>query len=396
MTTASGGPVPGGAPPIAHIVGRFPPPVDGQTLATELVAELLEGAREVRRFNTQKSTRDPLGRVDGVGAGRVAYFLRRRRALREALAAAPEAPVLWHSISPGRVGHWRDAIATLPAFAPGQPVAAVLHRSGFGDLFRSPLTAPTARRVVERVDRFVIQSRSLAAACAPHVPPEKVVLIPNTLDAAITPPPEAVERARAERLARRATHGPLRLLYLSQLLPTKGYREVLEAVALLRAGGVDVRADFVGGWNAEADRDAFDAFVRQHGLEGAVTAHGSIADRARAQAFFLSADVFLLPTYYPPETQPKAILEALAAGTPVVVTEHASIPEMVRGGREARFVAKRSPEAVAGAVRALADTDAWREASRDARERFESTFAPEAIAERWLGLLRTLEDLRRP
>ena len=376
----------GPARPPVHVVGRFPPPTDGQTLATALAADLLEGTHDVRRHDTQPASGDALGRAEGLDLGRALFFLRRRRSLKAALAEAPAAPVLWHSISPAPLGHARDVLATVPAFAPRQPVVAVLHRSGFGDLFGSPLTAPSARRLVERVDRFVIQSESLAQACAPHVPREKVALIPNTLDAAVLPAPDAVDAAREARLARRGAE-PFRLLFLSHLLPTKGYRDVLDAVPILRERGVEVRADFVGGWDADADRRAAEQFVRARGLHDAARFHGVVEDRARARALFLGADALALPTYYPPETQPKAILEALAAGTPVVVTRHASIPEMVRAGREARFVPARSPSAVADAVASLADPAAWRAASVDARARFDAAFAPAAVRDRWLALL---------
>ena len=377
--------------PAVHVVGRFRPPTDGQTLATEWLADALTGHRDVRRFNTQMPTRDLLGRVDGTGLSRVAFFLRGRRRLRQALSEAPAAPVLWPAISPDPLGHARDMLFTVAALQSQQPVAAVLHRSGFDGLFRSPVTAPSARRLVSRVDRFVFLSQVLADVCAPHVPAEKTVVISNTISSSVVPAIEAVERKRF-LCASRSAGSPLRLLYLSQVCRTKGSLDVLAAIPRLRARGVAVEADFVGGWESPAVCAEFEAFVRDEGLGDVVRAHGVVADRARVKAFHLAADVFLLPTYYTAEAQPLAIIEALAAGTPVVVTAHASIPEMVRDGREARFVPARSASAIADAVAGLSDPCAWLAASHDARRQFDTAFGPDVIRTLWLGLLEHLID----
>ena len=80
------------------------------------------------------------------------------------------------------------------------------------------------------------------------------------------------------------------------------------------------------------------------GLNAVITHHGGVTDRARIKALYLDADVFLLPSYYPTEAQPLTIIEALNAGTPVVVTRHSGIPEMVRGDKEALFVPPRAPD----------------------------------------------------
>lgn len=95
----------------------LPPPFDGQTLATELSARLLNPVFDVRRIDTQV-----LGEVHSldwaVSSGRVRRYLAPRGRLREALTQAPGAPVLRHAILPTALGHWRDVLATLPAIGP--------------------------------------------------------------------------------------------------------------------------------------------------------------------------------------------------------------------------------------------------------------------------------------
>ncbi len=373
------------APRPVFVLGRFPPPFDGQTLATEQCASLLAPRFDVRRVNSQMPGEDRL-HERAFSLRRLWHYLRLRGQVRAALAGAPAAPVLWHSVSPTPLGHWRDVLATLPAFRPGQPVYAVMHRATFDRLFRSPLTARTARRLVARVDGFVFQSTRLAEACEGAIPPSKWVLIPNTIDEAVTC--SAAEVA-VKQAAPRPPERPLRLLFASNMIASKGYFDVLEAAALLARRAVPFEADFVGGWGDEADRLRFERFVREHGLGERVRHHGAVHERARIRALHLAADVFLLPTYYPVETQPKAILEALNAGTPVVASRRGIIEDMVREGESAHLVPPQDPTAIAAAVERLRDPDHWLCLSRGARVRFEEAFSPDAVRAQWEALLAT-------
>jgi glycosyltransferase involved in cell wall biosynthesis len=68
------------------------------------------------------------------------------------------------------------------------------------------------------------------------------------------------------------------------------------------------------------------------------------------------ADVFLLPSHS--EGCPNVLLEAMAAGVPVVATEVGGIPEVVTNGRDAILVKKHDPAGLASATaKILEDRD---------------------------------------
>ena len=365
-----------------HIVGRFPPPIDGQTLATERLASLLEEANQVRRLNTGPSDQALIpARTRGM-LQRTRHYVRQRPHLRRLLADAPQAPVLWCSISPGVAGHFRDVTTVVPCFAARQPVAAVVHRGNFDRVFRQSATALTARLLSKRISQFVFLASSLAAPVKRWVPAQKIAVIPNTIDAACS----AADVGRKQ--AARGHRKDLRLLYMSNMMPSKGYLDILEALG--RVQGLALTATFGGRWNSEADRRAFASRVRALGMEKAVVHHGSISDRSRVMALHLDADVLLLPSYYREEAQPLAIIEALSAGTPVIVTRQGAIEEMVRQNQEAIFVPARSPESIAMAIKRFSDLDTWMRASRCARDRFERHFSAPAVGAKWNQMLRDL------
>ena len=356
-------------------------------MATQRLAGLLEPTHTVRRLDTSLGADEHVETDARFSLGKVRHYTSLRRHIAEGLHAHPAAPVLWASISPAPLGHLRDVLTVLPGFAPGQGVYAVIHWGNFDRVFRHPLTAPTARRMARRLRGFVFLNDQLAARCAPWIPDAARLVIPNTIDEAVLCSDEEVTAKQAQRKTRTA----LRLLFLSNMIPSKGYLDVLEAVRLLHERGVALHADFAGRWTSEADRDTFEQRVAAAGLHEVITHHGGITDRARIKALYRAADVFLLPSYYPTEAQPLTILEALNAGTPVVVTRHSGIPDIVRADKEALFVPPQAPDAIAEAVQHLADEATWQAASRHARTRFQTRFSPDAVRRQWLGLLEGVE-----
>ena len=335
----------------------------------------------MRTFDTAQKSQSltPSGLTSQYHA--IRHYLRQRAGLRKSLAAAPTSPVLWGSVSPGVFGHTRDIVATLPCFTPGQKVIAIAHRGHFDRIFCSAVTGWSAKRLAQRVDKFVFLSEYLSSQVAPWVPDARRTIIPYTVE------PCASARDIAVKQKGRRAAAPLKLLYLSNMIASKGYLDVLDAIGQAQARGVRVAASFAGRWNADVDRDKFSFKVQALGLDQVVTHHGAIRDRSMINALHREADVFLLPTYYSEEAQPISIIEALSAATPVIVTRHSGIRDMVRQDKEARFVPPMSPAPIADAISDLSDVGTWQEASRHARARYEHQFSQDAVRARWLALL---------
>ncbi|MFD2797238.1 glycosyltransferase family 4 protein [Promicromonospora vindobonensis] len=105
--------------------------------------------------------------------------------------------------------------------------------------------------------------------------------------------------------------GPVRLLHVGRLVRTKGARDVIRAMTLLR--DLPVVLDVVGDG---PDRAACADLVRDLGLEDRVLVHGAVS-RAEVDHFYERADVFVFPSYREPGGA--VVLEAMAHGLPLVV-----------------------------------------------------------------------------
>jgi glycosyltransferase involved in cell wall biosynthesis len=197
-------------------------------------------------------------------------------------------------------------------------------------------------RLVDHVDGFVVNSRYYAEFMADYfkIPPDKFHITPLGIDthdfASLTNPAEiSVERAAA------SNKRPPTIGYLARLAPEKGLHVLVDAFLHLRTlPGMQHARLHVAGWlgtNHGQYAEGLFEKLRAAGLgsafhyEGAVDRHGKIE-------FLKQLDVLSVPTVY---RDPKGIfvLEALAAGVPVVQPDHGAFPELLAatgGGRTVR------------------------------------------------------------
>jgi glycosyltransferase involved in cell wall biosynthesis len=124
---------------------------------------------------------------------------------------------------------------------------------------------------------------------------------------------------------KRPQHAPIELLAVGTVIPRKGHRLLIEALADLRA--YDWRLTCIG--SMERDRDTAEAVRRlidAKELVGRVSLLGECTQE-RLSAAYRAADVFVLPSYH--EGYGMVYAEALAHGLPIVATSAGAIPEIV-------------------------------------------------------------------
>ncbi|MEV7873752.1 glycosyltransferase family 4 protein [Microbacterium sp. NPDC089188] len=147
--------------------------------------------------------------------------------------------------------------------------------------------------------------------------------------------------------------GVFRVLYLGRLSPRKGTDVAVRAVALLRETGVDARLTLAGAvfpgyeWY---ERD-LTTLADELGLDaGVLTFTGFVS---RTQELFSTADALVVPSRAEPFGTVAA--EGLAAGVPVVVSDVQGLVEIVTDGEDGLVVPPDDPDALASALRTLAD-----------------------------------------
>lgn len=177
--------------------------------------------------------------------------------------------------------------------------------------------------------------------------------------------------------------GPVRLLFVGWVERSKGVFELLESVRQLVAeANVDVALTLAGRGSALAEAQSW---VHSHGLDAHIHFAGWVGGVEKT-SLYATADVFVLPSYA--EGLPNAMIEAMAAGLPVVVTSVGSIPDVVVDSVNGLVVPPRNVHALTNALGLLAKAPNERDRLGTAAQVLASErFGVERAAERLAALV---------
>lgn len=182
----------------------------------------------------------------------------------------------------------------------------------------------------------------------------------------------------------RKAEEPLKLLCVARLIQRKGQHMLIQAAQKLKANNVPIHIKLVGNGDEEA---AYRQLAKELDVESQIEFAGYIP-REEMPAVYDWADAFCLPSYN--EGMSNAVLEAMAAGLPVIVTPTGGTDELV-DHEESGFVFDFDDiEALASQIQVLADDPAkCLEMGKAARARAEKQDWA-AIAGEYEGLFKQL------
>jgi glycosyltransferase involved in cell wall biosynthesis len=273
---------------------------------------------------------------------------------------------------------YADVLGGAAARTLGLPAVCTLHvldaAAGARDRVRARLAATARRRCHARV--LTVSDHLRAAYLAGRADRGAHVLTVHNGVAA------RAEAGAGRRVRAELGIGPEELVVamVAVLRPGKGHEVAIAAVDALRPTMPGLRLLIAGDGPARPHVAAAAARLG----DGALMA----GHRADVMALLDAVDVLLHPSAA--DAFPTILLEALAAGVPIVATAVGGIPEIVEDGRSGLLVPP-PPDArviVAPLARLLRDAGLRRELAARGRERFEAEFS----AERWGGRLRAVYD----
>lgn len=361
---------------VLQLTQRYPPAIGGvETHVAHLAAELPRAGVRVEVFTSDLRRDIPFDRFRRPlpnGSSAVHRF----RAVR-----AADLPHALGNIVPGMVpavlgGRWdvihAHAYGYFPTFAgtlgglldrgslvitahadPGRPSP----EKRWFDRVVPPLSLRRAARVIALTPSETEYLVTLG------VERERIRVIPNGVDLAEFPAPREGG----------GEDGHVTVLFAGRCYPDqKGLEVLLRAMALVRSEGLRLR--IVGeDWGGHA---VVSSLSRELNLGDRVTLVGRV-DRPELLREFGRADVFVLPSLF--DSFPVALLEAMAAGLPVLATRVGGVPDVVEDGRTGMLVPPGDAASLARALDALAaDESLRRSMGRAGRER-SAAYAWDAI-----------------
>ncbi len=286
-----------------------------------------------------------------------------------ALLAAGRVALLHVHVASG-ASFWRKAVFIGAARLARCPVLFHLHGGRFGHFINK--LGGRRRRLALWLMRgpgaaFALTEES-AAWLRAHCPGTAVDVFPNPI-AAAAPLPRAPAAG---------------VLFLGRLEPGKGVFDLLAAFARVRAARPDARLVLAG----EGDPAPLRARARELGLLDHVATPGWVGPDQRA-ALLATAAVFVLPSHA--EQMPMSLLEAMAAGTPVVACAVGAISDVLAHGRYGTVVPVGNIDVLAASIlEVMQDNILAENFSVGGRERIASDYHAEKVLAR---LRRRYEEL---
>jgi glycosyltransferase involved in cell wall biosynthesis len=211
---------------------------------------------------------------------------------------------------------WRDFVYLLVSKTFGRHVVIQFHGGSLDQLGSNKWMRWVVRTVFSMSDALVILATSERAEFEEFGITKRVTVIPNGVDVSeFRGPADRVHSGKVRRL-----------VYLGRLLADKGIIEAIQAVEILRTEEPfrDVELRIAGSGPA---REQIEKYIQNRGLGNRVKLVGTVSGDAKVE-FLRQADVFVFPTCHK-ERLPYSILESLAAGTPVIASKVAGIPDVV-------------------------------------------------------------------
>ncbi len=231
---------------------------------------------------------------------------------------------------------------------------------------RNWINAASERLTVSGAARLIAVSHSLGQHMAREkFQPERIVVVPNGVPRVGDLPP------------RRTPRGTWQLGTVALFRPRKGIEALLEALALLEARGLRVGLRAVGGFECPDYMRQTLNLAAKLGVSGRVQWTGFTSDVAAELA---RMDLFVLPSLFG-EGLPMVVLEAMAAGVPVVASRVEGVPEAVRHGIDGVLAQPGDPAALAEAIaQVITGQYDWQDLRRSAIARHAERFSDRSMA----------------
>jgi glycosyltransferase involved in cell wall biosynthesis len=344
----------------ALLIGPFPPPIGGDTVLTLNVSR--SGYWREHGIALECIDTSPGDRVR-VPDERLAPgdLLRGARVFLELVVKLPRC---------GTVLLWANSRFLLTAGIPIVVWCALFRKAVFVKVFGAFL----ARRIcgtpqpwrafalaaLRRTAYILPETKTLARELVVEAgfPEDRLLVLPNFL------PNDSFGAKRApKRFSGRCA-------FFGQIKREKGVFDIIDALG----GAAGTICDFYGPF---LDRDR-EEFLRAISKYSNLSYKGAI-EPGRVSRVAAGYDAVLLPTYHTGEGYPAVVLEAYAAGVPVVATNWLSLPEIVEDGVRGFLVPVRSPEKIREAVARFAADERLYESMRGNAFAYVESFSERAV-----------------
>lgn len=238
------------------------------------------------------------------------------------------------------IGFYKDLPIALLVKLFGNKLVLHYHNKGVSNYQHRPIDH-SLYKILFKSSKVILLSENLFKDISKYVSKKDVYYCPNGIP--------KIEYSKNKNSF--LNHSIPQLLFLSNLIESKGVYILLEALELIKNEGVVFHCKLVGG-EGDITINQLNCKIENLKLENYVTYLGKKYNEEKWDVFN-SSDAFVFPTYYHNESFPLVNLEAMMFGLPVISTNEGGIPDVVKHNETGFIVEKKNPIALAESIKQL-------------------------------------------
>lgn len=331
------------------IIGPLPPPYHGQSIATEiLLNSRISQHFKIDCIDTSRRLSDKSGKFEFRRALKVLSYI--GILFLKLIKEKPD--LIYITISQSILGYTKESIFIVLTKIFRKKCVVHLHGGYFGRLYENS-SVPfkwLIKHTIKKVDAAVVLTESLRYIFKGLIDNDRIKVIPNCVGKEFVPHPDEIHQ-KFEQMGKDIQQRSFKVLYLSNLIKSKGYFDLLHSALIIKEKKLPLKFLFAGAWADKKDMTEVEKFIEKHDLGNEARFVGVVRGEEKKR-LLLESEVFVLPTCHE-EGLPMSILEAMAAGLPIITTNYQGISELIVEGVNGFFVKPKRPGEIAKRIEKL-------------------------------------------
>ena len=360
--------------PTILFILHLPPPVHGAAMMGKYIhdSKLINESFDCHYINL--TTAKDLSDIGKVGFKKFLQFFRLLQTIRTEINRLKPALVY---VTPNAKGgaFYKDFIVVQMIKALGCKIVAHYHNKGVSTR-QDKILDNILYKLFFKGIKVILLASALYEDIKKYVRKENVYICPNGIPETLLLEPNATKDNNVPHL-----------LFLSNLLESKGVLVLLDACKILKDKGLKFICDFIGGETAEIDKERFQCEVEIRGLNNHIVYHGK-KYRMEKDEKLRMADIFLFPTFYHNECFPLVLLEAMQQSVTCISTNEGGIADIIDEGKTGYIIEKNNPQALADKIEILLDNEKLRQdMGENGYRKFQALYTLEAFERQFIKIL---------
>ncbi|MBC7407475.1 MAG: glycosyltransferase [Arcicella sp.] len=328
------------------LIGILPPPINGQAIAFQVLVDEL---------NVEVLTLS--GKRNAILSKMFIYIGLLFRLIFKLILRKY---VVYHAVSQSKGGFMRDFPIVFLSKILGSKIIIHIHGGNYDGFYKAqkPFYQRQILQMLKQTDSIIVLSENMKKMFdfEPQLFP-KLKVVKNGLPWNIESDGLKIKKLPFNN------NLPIKIIFLSNLIESKGYLDVLEATSILvNEYRYNIKTDFCGEFIHYHDAQRFATlseakhyfyeFIAKNKLETHVNYHG-IVEVEKKKNLLREAHFFVLPTNYINEGQPISIIEAMAYGCVIITTDYRGISDMINSCNSGVYVRFNNPKDIATEIHNL-------------------------------------------